>query len=348
MIKNLLILLLTLSLAWSCKPDEYQLSYSPTPYSLDIPDNFPPFPEDTANPLTVEGVLLGRKLFYEKKLSGDNSMSCASCHNQNLAFTDPLKFSVGIDGVEGKRNAMPLFNLAYADRFFWDGRATSLAAQALDPVRDPVEMHETWTNAVRELEEDPEYPSLFLKAFGSPGIDSMRAVKAIAQFERILISGNSKFDKFLRFEVQLDSSELRGFNLFKDDFGGDCWHCHPPFNLQFTDFQFRNNGLDTVFQDSGLAAVTGDPFDLGKFKVPSLRNVEFTAPYMHDGRFETLEEVIEHYNMGGHDSPTIDVFMKHVGTGLNLKNYEKQALVNFLKTLSDPEFLENPAFSDPN
>lgn len=322
--------------------------YNPTSYTLKIPKGLPEMviPED--NPMTVEGVELGRKLFYEKKLSGNNTMSCASCHNQAQGFTDNGKaVSTGIDGIAGNRNAMQLINVGYGFSFFWDGRAKSLEDQALGPVPNPIEMHEKWPDAMDKLQADVEYPSLFFKAFGTQEIDSNLVAKAIAQFERTLVSGNTPVDKFVNSTADLPTSAKLGYIIYTTE-QGDCFHCHPVSNGLYTDNLFRNNGLDETFLDSGLAAVTKDPNDLGKFKVPTLRNIAQTAPYMHDGRFATLEEVIEHYNEGGHPSSTIDPLMKHVGTGLNLSPDQKQNLLDFLKSLTDEEFMNNSDFSDPN
>lgn len=333
----------------SCRRDPEILEdvYNPTPYELVLPEGLPEMiiPED--NPLTVEGVELGRKLFYEKKLSGDNTMSCASCHNQANGFTDNgFALSTGIDGIEGTRNSMALINLGYAFNYFWDGRAATLEEQALGPVPNPIEMHQTWPEAMDKLQADPDYPKLFFHAFGTYQIDSLLAAKAIAQFERTLVSGNSPLDKFLRQEIDLPGGN-GGLAIYSTELG-DCFHCHPADGGLFTDNLYHNNGLDETFLDSGLAAVTKDPNDMGKFKTPTLRNIANTAPYMHDGRFATLEEVVEHYNQGGHASPTIDPLMKHVGTGLNLSADDKKKLVDLLKALSDDDFLNNPAFSDPN
>lgn len=344
----------------SCKKDcdtnnDCDLSaYNPTPYNLVIPQGFPQMPIPSDNPMTVEGVALGRRLFYEKRLSGDNTMSCASCHIQKpFSFTDKgTRFSTGIDGIEGNRNAMAIINLGWGHKFFWDGRVNSLEAQALGPVPNPIEMHESWKNALDKLRADDEYPELFLKAFGVCNFDSTHVAKAIAQFERTLISGNSKFDKYLRGEVSLTPSELNGFVLFNRDkapgvSGADCFHCHGAAGGMFTDNDFHNNGLDSVFTDLGLELTTGNIHDRGKFKSPTLRNIELTAPYMHDGRFATLEEVVEHYNRGGHPSPTLDPLMKNVGDGLELSHQEKTDLINFLKTLTDMDFVNNPNFSEP-
>ena len=328
--------------------------YTPVPYNLEIPELFankliaPIIP--TNNPLTVEGIALGKKLFFDKKLSKDNTQSCASCHKPEKAFTDDSRFSDGINGQFGTRNSMPLFNLAwnFDERFTWDGKELSLERQALEPVKNPIEMHSNWTEVAQKLQADVEYPTLFQQAFGTTKIDSTLVTKAIAQFERTLISGNSKFDKYLRGEVQLTVNELNGFNVFMDEARGDCFHCHGSNNNPlWTDNKFHNNGLDATFTDLGLGAVTGDPNDNGKFKSPSLRNLEFTAPYMHDGRFATLEEVIEHYSTGLKNSATIDPLMKKVNQGgVNLSTQDKADLKAFLLTLSDFDFINNPNFRE--
>jgi cytochrome c peroxidase len=312
-----------------------------------------------SNPLTVEGVKLGRHLFYDKRLSGNNTMSCGSCHMPPSAYSDPAQFSTGIQGIQGTRQSMPLFNLGWETRFFWDGRAMSLEEQILDPVTNPIEMHETWPNAMYKLQSDPAYGPLFHAAFGSPAVDSLKVAKAIAQFLRTMISANSKFDKFQRGEGEmLTIDEQFGLLLTQQEGGpvgnglggqggGDCFHCHPHGGARFTDGELRNNGLDATFTDLGLGGVTGLPQDMGKFKTPSLRNVALTAPYMHDGRFQTLEEVIDHYDSGGHPSPTIDPNMKFQQGGLQLSAEKKQQLIAFLHTLTDMDFVNDPKFHDP-
>ncbi|MBX2979644.1 MAG: c-type cytochrome [Flavobacteriales bacterium] len=359
-------LLVVLFAQVACKPDPEGPEapgpggHNPTPYALEIPPNFPPMPIPADNPITVEGVLLGRHLFYEKRLSGNNTMSCATCHLQTHAFADPATTSVGIDGIAGTRNSMALINLGWEQRFFWDGRAMSLEEQIFFPVRDPIEMHETWPNAVAKLQADPAYVSLFGAAFGTTTIDSVLTSKAMAQFLRTLISGNSKFDKWSRGEVALTPEEQGGFVLtFLEggdpavfpggQFGADCFHCHPHGGGRFTDGLMRNNGLDFEedWTDLGLAGITGLPQDRAKFKTPTLRNVALTAPYMHDGRFQTLEEVIEHYNSGGKPSPTVDPNMKYTQGGLGLTPEKKAQLVAFLNTLTDWDFVNDVRFTDP-
>jgi cytochrome c peroxidase len=326
--------------------------YIPVPYNLEIPILFaerliaPIIPAN--NPLTEEGVALGKKLFFDSILSGDGSQSCASCHNPKKAFTDQQQFSDGIQGKFGKRNAMPLFNLAwnFDERFAWDGKEFGLEEQALEPVSNPIEMHANWKKVADRLQQNKAYPNLFFKAFGTSKIDSILVTKAIAQFERTLISGNSKFDQFLREETTLTPEEQNGFDVFMDEAKGDCFHCHGSDNNPlWTDNKFHNNGLDATFQDIGLAEVTGNPNDNGKFKSPSIRNLAFTAPYMHDGRFTTLEEVIAHYSEGLKKSATIDPLMKNVNKGgVQLSTRDKTDLKAFLLTLSDNDFNSNTAF----
>jgi len=323
--------------------------YNPTPYNLNLPPHFsdPKIPFD--NPLTVEGVALGRKLFYDPILSGDFTQSCSSCHKQSLSFAEATAVSTGITGAQGNRNAMPLINLAYHNRLFWDGRSFSLEQQLLEPVPNPIEMNLPWLAAMDRLNQHPDYPSLFKQAFGINYIDSTHITKALAQFLRTLISGNSRFDQYILGQAALTPQELQGMNLYVTE-AADCFHCHPfEERFQFTTFSFMNNGLDKEgeFQDSGLGGIVSNPNLIGVFKVPTLRNIAQTAPYMHDGRFATLNEVIDHYDMGGHPSSTIDPLMKHVGTGLNLSTQEKEALIAFLLTLTDTDFLSNPAFSAP-
>ncbi|WP_243398879.1 cytochrome-c peroxidase [Hanstruepera neustonica] len=343
-------------LATACGKDDDTTGYvnQPTQAPLDIPQIFsdnilnPVIPSD--NPQTIEGIALGKKLFFDPILSANNTQACASCHRPQNAFTDIPRFSIGIDGIPGVRNSMPLFNLAwnYDELFFWDGREFSLEHQALEPVTNPIEMHNTWEVVVQRLQEHPEYPSMFNSAFGNGSITKEKATKAIAQFERTLISANSKFDRYLLGLAELTPAEENGLNVFMDENRGDCFHCHGnPNNPLWTDNQFHNNGLDATFDDLGLGEVTGDPADNGKFRSPSLRNLAYTAPYMHDGRFSTLDEVINHYSEGLQDSPTIDPLMKKVDEGgVQLTDQDKADLKAFLLSLSDPSFINNPDFQN--
>lgn len=345
----------------ACKPDPVDQpkdkTYGePTPFSWVSKPFFPPPAIKADNPLTVEGIELGRHLFFDTKLSGDNTQSCASCHNQVFAFTDNgARFSTGITGAVGTKNSMPMFNLVWQDRFFWDGRAASLREQVLLPIEDPTEMHDLLPSVVRELEQTTLYPTLFGRAFGDENITVERMAKALEQFLFSIVSGDSKFDKYRQNPVinPLTASETRGLELFMREFsppgsgrptGADCFHCHGNHLMQVK--IFTNNGLDAN-PAPGFEIVTGDPFDRGKFKTPSLRNVALTAPYMHDGRFSTLEEVIDHYNEGLQDSPTLDPNLKSQGIGLGLTSQDKADLIAFLHTLTDTVFVNNPAYANP-
>ena len=304
-----------------------------TPYELAVPAGFPAPNIPPDHPLTVEGVALGQRLFADPILSVDSTIACASCHLSAHAFSDPRPVSQGVSGMT-TRNSMPLFNLLWSRSFFWDGRAASLEEQALEPVQEPTELGENWDRVVAKLERHGEYPALFARAFGDAPIDRQLVVQAIAQFERTLISADSKYDRWLAGQAELTPEEERGFLLFHTE-AGDCFHCHgAPL---FTDNEFHNNGLDLDPPDAGLAALTGGRLDRGKFKTPTLRNVEYTAPYMHDGRFQTLEEVIEHYDAGFHRTALTDPLLL-VRPNLDLSAADKRALVAFLKALSDPQF----------
>ncbi len=348
----------------ACQEDDegvVENKQGPTPIDLTIPAHFfyvgdPIIPSD--NPQTIEGIALGKKLFFEKKLSKDNSISCASCHDPKKSFNDEgIALSKGVDGTLGKRNAMPLINLAWVSltsaRFNWHGSANSIEEQAFGPVTDPLEMKETWINVSSKLQNDPQYPPLFEAAFNTNLIDSNLVVKALAQFERTLISGNSRVDKYVQKEIAgidipggpfLTPQELRGYDLFVAEEKGDCFHCHGTFsNPLWTNNLFMDNGLD-LLPDSGLASVTGRSSDLGKFKVPTLRNLSFTAPYMHDGRFNTLEEVIDHYESGIKNSPNLDSNLDPNQKPRNLTTQEREDLIAFLLALTDESFNNNPDF----
>lgn len=370
----LLLFAVALIIAVACRHEPEELvaptPYAPTPYHLVVPSPLPPMPVPPDNPFTVEGIKLGRHLFYEKRLSGDNTMSCATCHAPALAFTDGNAVSEGIDGIAGTRSAMALVNLGFANSYFWDGRALTLEQQVLMPVRDPIEMHESWMNAMAELQAHPAYPRLFSEAFGTSAIDSTLAAKALAQFLRTMVSANSRFDKVYRGETVFTIDEAAGRTLFQleggpvgqqiqipgmdstvtGQGGADCFHCHTDAAGLFTDEQFHNNAVqEEPYTDQGRAGVTNDPFDAGKFKTPTLRNVMLTAPYMHDGRFATIEEVIEHYNDGGHPGLTVDPFMKFTDAeiDLGLTAQKKLQLKAFLNALTDMDFVNDERFSDP-
>jgi len=354
----LIVLLCAIAAFQACRKDK--VGYNPTPYKLEIPSHFPAMPIPADNPMTVEGVELGRRLFYETQLSGDNSMSCASCHTPETAFSDVNQFSTGIDGVEGTRNSMALINLGWQTSFFWDGRAHTLEEQILGPVPNPIEMHQSWTKAVGKLKQDVNYRNRFYQAFGTTDFDSTHVAKAIAQFLRTMISGSSKYDVIYKHENSLSltpgeqqiwttvtAEELAGYDLFKSLNGADCFHCHngPLMQVQ----KFSNNGLDAVFSDLGRAVITGNPNDNGKFKVPTLRNIALSAPYMHDGRFATLDDVIDHYSTGIHQSATIDPLIEFASQGgVQLDSEQRALLKTFLLTLTDNEFVTNPNFQPLN
>jgi len=316
-----------------------------TPYPFVVPHGFPQPSLPADNPLTVEGVALGRRLFLEKRLSGNGTQACASCHQPAYAFSDRGKaFSMGIDGHMGARNAPALFNLAWNDAFTWDGKRPRLRDQALAPIQDSREMHQSLPRAVRALQGSAGYRRDFAAAFGSTTIDGDRIGRAIEQYLYTIISADSRFDRALRREAQFTDQEKRGLQLFltendpaRGQRGGDCFHCHG--GALFSDYRFHNNGLDGLYKDLGRRLVTHEDADAGKFKTPSLRNVALTAPYMHDGRFTSLEQVVAHYSEGVHRSATLDPnIAKHPDGGIHLDAADQAALVAFLKTLTDPQF----------
>ncbi|OYW75943.1 MAG: hypothetical protein B7Z37_11120 [Verrucomicrobia bacterium 12-59-8] len=305
---------------------------------------FPKVQLPADNPLTQEGVALGRQLFHDTRLSVNRTQSCASCHDQTHAFADARRFSTGAQQQMGRRNAMPLFNLAWQQAFFWDGRAATLREQVLMPIQDAHEMNETLPNVIAKLSADAECVKAFDQAFGSTEITSERIAKALEQFLLTLVSQESRFDRAARKVAELTESEKRGLQLFVTEFdprrglrGADCFHCHG--GTLFTSQPFANNGLALADDDLGRMAVTQNAADRGKFKTPSLRNIARTAPYMHDGRFATLEEVVEHYSSGVLHSATLDPNLaKHPEGGIQLTTQEKTDLVAFLQTLTDENF----------
>lgn len=320
-----------------------------TPYQFQLSATFPipDLPRD--NPLLAERVELGKKLFFDPRLSINDQQSCADCHAPEKAFTDGRKTARGAEGAYGERNSMPLFNLAWKKEFFWDGREKSLREQVLQPIQNPIEMHQSLTNLVVKLAHGTNnYPALFTAAFGSADITAEKVSLALENYLLTLTLFDSKFDRVLRGEESFTSEEQRGFELFSTEydprrgqFGADCFHCHggPLFQSQ----TFANNGLEENFTDPGRGKITGRRSDDGKFSTPSLRNVALTAPYMHDGRFKTLEEAVEHYSTGVKRSATLDPNLaKHPDGGVPLSAADKMALVAFLKTLTDETFSGRP------
>lgn len=321
--------------------------YAPIPYEIDLPSHFPEMEIPADNPLTVQGVNLGRHLFWDTRLSGDNTMACADCHLPQFSFSDNNATSEGIDGLTGARNSMVLQNLAWANDYFWDGRAETLEEQVLMPVQDPIEMHESWSNFISEIRDDEQYKTMFFEAFGVVAFDSTHAAKALAQFVRTMVSSNSKYDRILQGEEAFTIQEQAGFDSFNALSGGDCFHCHG--GALATDFSYKNNGLDAVPIDSGRGLVTNVDTDNFTFKVPTLRNIEYSGPYMHDGRFATLDEVINFYSVGvEHTSPNLSPLMEFSAQGgVQLDPQDRAELKAFLLTLSDPDFINNPDFQNP-
>jgi cytochrome c peroxidase len=334
------------------------IPYSPELVSISVPGTFPTLDIPVLNPTTKEGVQLGRKLFYDPILSRDSTLSCASCHHLNLSFTDSLSVSKGVDKVNGRRSAMSLLDVGFNHiGLFWDGRAESLEKQALKPVEDPLEMHAMWPDIINKLKRSSHYPAEFRKAFGILHRDSINrelTVKAIAQFERTFVSsGKSKYDLAITpgSGVFFTESEERGFTMFFDKSGGrmpdaECFHCHNSPLLASSDF--FNNGIQKVnsledFTDKGRGEVTGRLLDNGMFKAPTLRNITLTAPYMHDGRFKTLEEVLDHYNSGGFAADNKNPFIRK----LNLTEGQKKDIIAFLHTLTDSIFISRPDLRSP-
>ncbi len=315
-----------------------------TPLQLEVPPGYPEMPVPANNPTTVEGVELGRLLFYDPILSGDSTQTCASCHIQNLAFSDSRRFSEGITGAKGTRHAPPIVNPAYTGDTFWDGRVHSLEEQATKPVPNQDEMNLPWPIAIERLKNSPTYPDKFCAAFGDSNITVDRVTKAIAQFERTFISFNSKYDRVKRGEDTFTDEEAAGEKIFNSEVG-DCFHCHQA--PLFTTNTFHNTGLDSVVVDRGRFDVTGNPADLGKFKAPSLRNCLDRFAFMHDSRFSSPYEVINHYNGGFYDGPDVDPLIRVRLSRRPMRAGEIDTLIIFLGTLSDPDFLTNPDLKNP-
>lgn len=313
-----------------------------TPFELPIPYGIPQPKIPEANLPTLSRVELGKRLFFDKTLSSDSSVSCASCHAADKAFSDGKAVSTGVHKKTGTRNSMALINLAWSNSFFWDGGVPTLEMQVLKPLTSKEEMNMPVEEALNRIRKNPDYKTLFRKAYGKdPDAESL--FKAIACFERTLLSFNSKFDMyFYQKRDVFNESELRGYKLFFDNNGKvHCASCHSGVN--FTNNSFQNNGLYLEYPDEGRYKITSKNSDKGKFKVPTLRNIALTAPYMHDGSLKTLEEVIEHYNTGGKLHPNKSPHV-HIHPSLELTETDKQDLVNFLKTLTDENFINRSIF----
>ncbi len=293
------------------------------------------------NAVTAAGFKLGKKLFFDPRLSRDNSTSCGSCHQPFAAFAHlGHDISHGIDNKLGERNSPPLFNLNWHTAFFWDGGVNHIEVQPVSPIQNPVEMGETLENVLAKLSKDAMYPGMFKDAFGDEAINSQRMLRAITQFMGMLVSCNSRYDQYVKGESggSFTTSQLNGLNIFRSK----CASCHT--EPLFSDFSYRNNGLKpSAVNDSGRARITRSPNDLYKFKVPSLRNLNYTAPYMHDGRFRTLEEVLEYYASGITHSPTLDPLLEG---GIVLTAEERADLLAFLNTLNDEMFIKDRRFTE--
>ncbi|MBC8319653.1 MAG: cytochrome-c peroxidase [Bacteroidetes bacterium] len=356
-----------------CEDKPVPTPHITTPYEIEIPFGFPTklnIPED--NPMTVEGIELGRYLFYDGRMSGrihpDSLMSCATCHIQANSFECGINhpeyiggFTHGITGKPTPHVMLPMINLVWNSYgYLWNGLISDdNPNQNFRNIEDLVWMgivaeHEmnSDTNLAKETIQNIQgYPELFKKAFDSETVTMKNMSRAIAQFVRTLISANSKFDRYMQGEVQLTQSELNGYVLFTTEEGADCFHCHGGFgNPLFTTHLYYNNGKDTEFTDPrDRFAITGDPMDHGAYKAPTLRNIEVQGPYMHDGRFATLEEVIDFYSHNLQNSPYINPLMHHINNGgIQLTPTEKEDLLNFIKTLRDDDFIMNEKFSAPD
>ncbi|MEQ8359997.1 MAG: cytochrome c peroxidase [Cytophagales bacterium] len=322
-------------------------------FVVEVPSNFEDLPVPESNEFSKEKIELGRLLFYDPILSGNNQVSCASCHIQSKAFTDGDALTRrGVSGEALLRHTPALINLAWMPGLFWEGGAKNIESLALGPIGHPDEMNQDIVELVKELNEDSEYPLFFQNAFGPGDIELTQVLKALAQFQRTLISGDSRYDKYIRNEdgVTFSMQELNGLSLYEEH----CSSCHSGF--LFTDNAFHNNGIDSSWNDisnefifTGRYRITFDSADLGKYKTPTLRNIALTAPYMHDGRFESLEEVLDHYSAQVKYSPSLDEHFKNEdGTyGIPLSEEEKTDIIRFLNSLTDEEFISNQRFSSP-
>ncbi|PQJ68913.1 cytochrome-c peroxidase [Polaribacter butkevichii] len=348
--KKIILLVFGVCLFVSCSNDEEEYVAIPTNLALKIPSNFPEIAYNLEqNPLTEEGVALGKKLFYEGRLSSNGIIACGFCHEQASAFTHHgHTVSHGVDGAIGFRNAQPIQNLAFFSEFTWDGAAIHLDLQPIIPITSEVEMNETIPSILAKLNSYSEYNTLFTNAFGDAEVTSERMLKALSQFMVTMISGDSKYDKVVRNEdnVEFTDSEKNGFEIFKNK----CAACHS--GALFSDKTYRNNGIPEnprYPEEEGRKRVSGFVEDLYKFRVPSLRNVEKSFPYMHDGRFGTLEDVLNFYTDGiTENGGVVDpLLIKADGSlGIDLTTKDKEDLIAFLKTLTDNTFLNDERFAE--
>lgn len=332
---NILVIFSLLFVA--CKPQTDELILPENqPYLLQLPDHFPEIPVPADNPLSVDAVELGRLLFHDTRLSRDGLVSCATCHLQHLAFSDGQALSTGIEGRTGLRNAPSLANVAYAPRLFADGGVPSLELQVLAPIADVNEMDHNILLAAEELDQDPVLHQLAMSAF-QQGLTPYTITRALASFERTLVSTDSKYDQYLSGTMSLSEDEMEGMALFMSD-ELKCASCHS--GALFSNFDYVNIGLYSEYTDAGRERITLNQEDLGKFKTPSLRNVALTAPYMHDGSMESLEEVIDFFASGGENHINKDPRI----AGFQLSDEDKNKLIAFLHALSDETLLQNPSY----
>ncbi len=331
----------------SCSSDGEDYRTIDEPLDFEVPANFPrPSYDLTANPPTKAGFELGKKLFYDGQLSANGFISCGFCHEQRTAFTHHgHQFSHGVNDLEGSRNTPAIQNMAFMEEFAWDGATSHLDLFPIIPITNEVEMGETMANVIAKLNADPEYRNLFSRAFEDGGVNNENFLKALSQFMVMMVSANSRYDKHIRKETggELTDRELQGMKVFREK----CANCHS--SDLFTDGAFRNNGLPPhpELQDLGREEVSGAAADRHAFKVPSLRNVSLTAPYMHDGRFGTLRAVLDFYGSGVIDSPTLDPFLNKDGKlGIPLSSLEKEDLISFLNTLTDETYINDERFAE--
>ncbi|MEJ8816751.1 cytochrome-c peroxidase [Lacibacter sp. H407] len=329
-------LLLSLWLMESCRKNKVEL----TAYPVSLPAHFPPTSFYQNNPITKEGFELGRRLFYDQRFSKDGTISCGSCHEQRSAFgTYDHDLSHGVDGAHGIRNAMSLYNLAWQTSFGWDGKYSSMEAVYAAHITSPIEMGETVSNVINKLKADSRYPQQFKTVFGSTDINQQRISNALTQFVGALISIATKYDSVKQNLATFTASEQAGYTIFQNK----CNSCHT--EPLFTDFSYRNNGLpQTMLNDKGRMMVTGNNADAFKFKVPSLRNLFKSYPFMHDGRFIGFEQIFDHYQSGVVQSATLNPLLTN---GIPLSAQERIALVDFLRTLTDNKFTSNISFNAP-
>ncbi len=332
-------------IAAACKKEAMELPQPVVLHRFVAPDYFPtPVYTFADNPLVSEGFELGRKLFYDPVLSRDSTVSCSSCHQQFVAFAHSgHALSHGIDNQLTSRNSIGMFNLAWQKEFFWDGGVVNLENVPIIAIQNPLEMDEELSVILSKLNRNAQYRQAFKTVFHKDTIDSRQLLKALTQFMGVMVSADSKYDMYKRGEQALTTDELKGLQLMRQK----CTPCHD--GELFTDLSFRNNGLNAAFsKDSGRAHITGLAADAGKFKVPSLRNIALTEPYMHDGKLKSLEDVLEHYRSGVKKSATLDpVLETQVVPGIPITEEEKQNIILFLQTLTDQSFISDPKFSDP-